>query len=207
MPRLDRIVLSSAHVRLEPLAPEHAGPLLRAADEARATYSLQTVPATLPEMEDWVRTALADEARGESLPFAVIDRGDATIGTTRFMTIEWWQWPGAPPAPVPRGPDVLEIGATWYAERVQRTAVNTSAKLLLCTYAFETLGVRRISWKTDVRNQRSRAAILRLGAQFDGILRAQRPAADGIVRDSAFFSMLASEWPAAKEKLEARLAR
>jgi RimJ/RimL family protein N-acetyltransferase len=159
-------------------------------------------------MRAWIETALAEQQRGESLPFAVIElSSNVVVGTTRFMTIEWWKWPGPPPEPVPVGPDVLEIGSTWYAERVQRTSVNTDAKLLLCTHAFEALRVRRVSWKTDARNARSRNAILRLGAKFDGILRAHRVGADGLVRDSAFYSMLASEWPAAKRALEERFAR
>jgi N-acetyltransferase len=205
--RLDRIVLPGTHVRLEPLGPQHAEALLRAADESRATYAFTPVPATLPQMQAYVETALKEEERGESLPFAVIDNSGKVAGTTRFMTIEWWDWPGPPPPPVPAGPDVLEIGSTWYAERVQRTAVNTEAKLLLSTHAFETLRVRRIRWKTDARNERSRAAILRLGARFDGVLRAQRVASDGGVRDSAYYSMIASEWPEAKRALEVKLAR
>jgi RimJ/RimL family protein N-acetyltransferase len=123
------------------------------------------------------------------------------------MAMQWWIWPGTPPPPIPNGPDVMEIGWTWYAERVQRTAVNTETKLLLCTHAFEVLGVRCITWKTDARNERSRAAILRLGAKFDGILRAHKVAADGSVRDSAFYSMLRAEWAVAKARLEERLAR
>jgi RimJ/RimL family protein N-acetyltransferase len=186
---------------------EHAGPLLRIADEARGTYAYQTVATDLAGMEAFVAEALDEEERGASLPFAVVDPSDAVIGTTRLMTIEWWTWPGSPPEPVPSGPDVLEIGWTWYVERVQRTAVNTESKLLLCAHAFEVLGVRRVSWKTDARNARSRAAILRLGAQFDGVLRAHKVAADGTVRDSAFYSMLRPEWPEAKARLQERLTR
>ena len=203
--RIARVTLSGRHVRLVPLLMEHAAPLLRIADESRSTYGLQTVASDLAGMEAFVAEALDEEARGASLPFAVLDPAGAVTGTTRYMSIEWWSWPAAPPPPVPSGPDVLEIGWTWYAERVQRTAVNTESKLLLCTHAFETLGVRRITWKTDARNERSRAAILRLGARFDGILRAHKIAADGVVRDSAFYSMLRAEWPAAKAKLEERL--
>jgi RimJ/RimL family protein N-acetyltransferase len=206
MPRLDRLVLAGRHVRLEPLLLEHAEPLLRAADASRATYAFQAVATTLPAMRAFVAAALAEEERGESLPFAVFDAAGDLVGTTRFMGCEWWQWPGPPPEPVPAGPDVLEIGWTWYAERAQRTGLNTEAKLLLCTQAFEALRVRRVSWKTDARNARSRAAILRLGARFDGILRAHRVAADGAIRDTAYFSMLAAEWPEAKRALQDRLA-
>lgn len=207
MERLDRVRLAGKHVRLEPLLIEHAGALLRTADEARETYAFQFVADSLPAMQSWIAAALAEEERGESLPFAVFDAAGDLVGSTRYMTVEWWAWPAPPPAPVPLGPDVLEIGWTWYAQRVQRTGVNTEAKLLLCTHAFEILRVRRVSWKTDARNARSRAAILRLGAHFDGILRAHKPATNGVVRDSAYFSMLASEWPEAKQRLVARLAR
>jgi RimJ/RimL family protein N-acetyltransferase len=204
---LSRVVLAHRHVRVEPLELRHAGPLLHAADAARGTYGLQAVPTTREGMEAFISTALADEARGEALPFAVLDTATREVlGTTRYMTIETWTWPAAPPQPVPVGPDALEIGWTWYAERVQRTAVNTESKLLLCTHAFETLRVRRITWKTDARNTRSRRAIERLGARPDGILRAHKVGADGAVRDTAFYSMLAAEWPEAKAALEARLA-
>ena len=193
------------HVRLEPLTEAHAPGLLAAADESRATFGLQTVPADLAGMRTFVETALAAASRGEEIPFVVRDAAGTIVGSTRFMAIERWEWPGPPPAPIPDGPDVAEIGYTWYAERVQRTGLNTEAKLLLCTHAFETWRVRRVTWKTDARNARSRAAILRLGAHFDGILRAHRPAADGGVRDSAYYSMLASEWPDARRALEAKL--
>lgn len=207
MSRLDRITLPGRHVRLVPLLLDHARALLGIADESRATYGYQNVPRDLAGVERFVREALDEEGRGVSLPFAVLDAAGAVIGTTRYLAIEWWTWPGPPPPPVPNGPDVLEIGWTWYAERVQRTAVNTEAKLLLCTHAFDALGVRRVTWKTDARNERSRAAILRLGAKFDGVLRAHKVAADGGVRDTAFYSMLRAEWPAARARLEERLAR
>jgi N-acetyltransferase len=207
MARLDRVTLSGEHVRLVPLEEGQAEGLLAAAEPARGTYAWQRVPETLDGMRAFVRTALDEEARGESLPFAVLDAAGSVVGTTRYMSIEWWAWHAPPPEPRPVGPDVLEIGWTWYAERVQRTAVNTEAKLLLCTHAFEVLRVRRVSWKTDARNARSRAAILRLGAKFDGVLRAHKIGADGAVRDSAYYSMLAAEWPEAKRSLEARLAR
>jgi N-acetyltransferase len=207
MPRIARVELTGRHVRLVPLQMDHAAALLRIADESRSTYAYQTVAPDLAGMEAFVAAALDEETRGVSLPFAVLDPAGTVMGTTRFMTIEWWSWPRSPPPPTPNGPDVLEIGWTWYAERVQRTAVNTESKLLLCTHAFEVLGVRRITWKTDARNERSRAAILRLGAKFDGVLRAHKVGADGAVRDTAFYSMLRAEWPAAKARLEERLAR
>jgi RimJ/RimL family protein N-acetyltransferase len=101
---------------------------------------------------------------------------------------------------------VAEIGGTWLAPRVQRTPVNTEAKLLMLAHAFEVWRVRRVSLKTDARNERSRRAIERLGARFDGVLRAHMPAADGGLRDSAFYSILDAEWPAVRETLRSRLA-
>lgn len=199
------VTIAGRHVRLEPLADLHAPALLAAADAGRATFALTFVAADLEGMRAYIRGTLDDQDRKTALPFVVKDANGVVVGTTRFMTIEWWKWPGAPPAPIPDGPDVVEIGGTWYAERVQRTALNTEAKLLLCTHAFETWRVRRVTWKTDARNERSRNAILRLGARFDGVLRAWQPAADGGVRDTAFYSMLASEWPEARAKLEQRL--
>jgi RimJ/RimL family protein N-acetyltransferase len=205
MKPLEPVVLCGRHVLLEPLAPEHAPALLEAANAARDTFAFTVVPADLAAMRAYVDVALTEQARGAALPFVVRDASGAIVGSTRFLSIEWWTFPSPPPEPVPLGPDAVEIGHTWYAERVQRTALNTEAKLLLCAHAFEQWGVRRISWKTDARNARSRAAILRLGARFDGVLRAHRVAADGVVRDTAFYSMLASEWPAARAALRARL--
>jgi len=207
MKLLETPTLRGRHVRLEPLEPEHAPLLLAAANAARATYAFTYVPADVQGMQALVATALSEKEQGVSLPFVVRTPEGDVVGSTRFMTIEWWQWYGTPAAEVPVGPDALEIGFTWYAERVQRTALNTEAKLLLCAHAFETWRVRRVTWKTDARNARSRAAIARLGARFDGVLRAHRPAADGTVRDTAFYSMLASEWPDARRALVTRLER
>lgn len=191
---------------LSPLLREHGDALLSIANESRATYGLTIVPDTKAKMDAYLDAAFG-QTYGRSIPFVVKDATGAIVGTTRYMFIEEWRWNGEPAAPVPSGPDALEIGATWYAERVQRTAVNTEAKLLLCTHAFETWGVRRITWKTDERNVRSRTAIERLGAKLDGVLRAHMAAADGKVRNTAFYSMLASEWPEAKRALAAHLER
>ncbi len=206
MPLLPSPTFHGRHVQLEPLAPAHAPALLEAANQARGTFAFTLVPADLGGFEAYVATAIAERDRGESVPFLVRDGSGAIVGSTRYMLIEWWSWPGPPAEPVPSGPDALEIGFTWYAERVQRTALNTEAKLLLCTHAFDGWGVRRVTWKTDARNLRSRAGIERLGARLDGVLRANRAAADGVVRDTAFYSMLRSEWPEARARLTARLA-
>jgi N-acetyltransferase len=201
------LTLRGRHVVLEPLAVEHAEPLLALLDENRSVYALQLLPPDLAGLRAWIAAALDGRERGAAVPFVVRRAaGGEIVGTTRFMNVERWGWPGPPPAPVPDGPDVVEIGGTFYAIAAQRTAVNTETKLLLCTQAFEAWKVRRISWQTDARNERSRAAILRLGARFDGILRAHRVGADGTVRDTAWYSMLAAEWPEARARLVARLA-
>jgi RimJ/RimL family protein N-acetyltransferase len=206
-PALHPLSLVGRHVRLEPLGHEHAAPLLAAASEARSTYAFTLVPEDLAGMQRYVATALGEQERGESIPFVVLDPAGTPVGSTRFMKIERWVWPGEVP-PRPAGaPEAVEIGFTWYAERVQRTAINTEAKLLLCTHAFEAWEVFRVTWRTHARNERSRAAILRLGARFEGVARAAGPAWDGGVRDAASFSMLREEWPHAKRALEQRLAR
>ncbi len=151
--------------------------------------------------------ALRDQEAGRALPFATIERsGGTVVGTTRFGNIEYWAWP--PGNPNQRGsdrPDAVEIGWTWLAAGVQRTPVNTEAKLLMLRHAFETWRVHRVRLMTDVRNTRSRAAIERIGGKLDGILRAHTFASDGQVRDSAVYSLLDAEWPANRAALEARL--
>ena len=156
-------------------------------------------------MVSYVATLLRDHADGRALPFATIDRARGqVVGATRFLDVQFWSWPAD--SPYQRGadvPDVVEIGGTWLAPSAQRTGINTEAKLLMLTHAFETWRVHRVSLKTDARNARSRAAILRLGARFDGILRAARVAADHTIRDDANYSILEGEWPEVKANLVA----
>ena len=201
------VVLEGRWVRLEPLTVEHAAALLRAASGPRETYGLTLVPGSLAEAAAYIETALREEAARRSLPFATVDRATGrVVGSTRFLNIEYWTWPAdnAHQRGAER-PDVVEIGATWLAAAAQRTPINTEAKLLMLTHAFDRWRVHRVSLMTDARNERSRAAILRLGARFDGVLRAARPASDGAIRDTAAFSILEAEWPAVRAKLEARL--
>jgi len=196
------VTLDGVRVRLEALSHAHLEGLVAAAAESRATYGLTQVPNGADAMRAWLDAALADADRGAHVPFATIDKlRGRVVGSTRFGNMERWSWPGAPVEPVPRGPDVVEIGWTWLAASAQRTYVNTEAKLLMLGHAFDVWRVRRVSLKTDARNARSRANIERIGCRFDGILRAHMPAWDGAIRDSAFYSMLASEWPAARERL------
>src|SRR5262245_4791270 len=202
------IILEGRYVRLEPLTPQHVKPLFAAATSgSRDTFGYTFVAATEPAMSRWVDEALMAHAAGRALPFAVVMRtGDRVVGSTRFGNIEFWSWP--PGSPNQRGedlPDAVEIGWTWYAPEAQRTGMNTEAKLLMLTHAFETWRVHCVRLKTDARNERSRQAILRLGARFDGILRGHIAAADDTVRHSAFYSILDAEWPDVKDRLHSRL--
>jgi len=210
-------VLENHVVRLEPLARAHVDALCAAARD-RSTFALAPVPRDEAEMRAYVDDALAAQAARREAPFAVVRKGaggaaDEVVGSLRLMSLEWWTWP---PGPVnvagdPRSqaagdaPDVCEIGHAWLSPGAQRTAINTASCLLLMTHAFEVWKVHRLVLKTDARNQRSRAAILRLGGCFEGILRAHKPAADGIVRDTAMFSVVPVEWPAIKPRLIAIL--
>ncbi len=201
------VVLEGAHVRLEPLAAAHAKGLAEAASGPRDTYAFTWVPDGVEEARDYITARLAEQAEGLALPFATVDvRTSRVLGATRFMRIEYWAWP--PGNPNQRGtdyPDALEIGGTWLTAEAQRTPINTEAKLLMLGHAFDTLRVHRVNLNTDARNLRSRKAIERLGCRFDGVLRVYQPGSDGTVRDTAWFSMLESEWPAAKAALAARL--
>jgi len=205
--RVQPVMLDGRHVRLEPLGTGHAPALLAAASGPRETYALTTVPGDLPSMVRYIEGALRDQEEGRALPFATVAGSTGrVIGSTRFLNVEFWPW--APGNPNQRGedlPDAVEIGATWLAADAQRTAVNTEAKLLMLAHAFEVWRVHRVSLMTDSRNERSRRAILRLGARFDGVVRAARPATDGTIRDTAAFSILESEWPAVRTRLQSRL--
>jgi len=158
-------------------------------------------------MERYIEDALSGVSQGHMLPFAIVRRSHSgseqrVVGCTRFFNIERWTWPPGHPEHGRPTPDVCEIGYTWLARSVLRTPVNTEAKLLLLTHAFQVWRTHRVTLRTDVRNARSRAAIERLGAKLDGCLRAERPGADGTVRDSAVYSIVASEWPAVRARLQ-----
>ena len=198
--------LVGQYAGLVPLAMQHAGPLLAAAAGDRGSYAFTKVPSDLSAMTAYIEAALVEKATGLGVPFAIVEAGRGTIvGSTRFLDLESWPVPGGPD---PRTtPSTAEIGATWLAASVQRSAVNTECKLLMLTHAFEVWGTCRVSLKTDARNERSWAAIERIGGQFEGVRRAQALGADGTIRDTAYFSITASEWPAAKVALESRLAQ
>jgi N-acetyltransferase len=198
------IVLQGRFVRLEPLAGKHLEGLRRLViGFPHAKYPYAHVPKP-DALDDYVETALRQP---DAIPFATCRPDGEVIGCTRFFDVARWAWPkGLDPRPRHTGYDSCEIGYTWLAPEVQRTRVNTEAKLLMLAHAFDVWGCHRVQLKTDERNDRSRTAILRLGAKFEGILRAMQPAADGIPRNTAYFSILASEWPQVRSKLETGLA-
>ena len=201
-------MLQGRHLRLEPLLRAHVPALAAAAASGpRDSYAFTWVPASDAEAVTYIEEALKLHAAGKALPFATIDAATGrVVGSTRYLNVEFWAWPAG--NPLQRGeelPDVVEIGATWLASAAQRTPINTEAKLLMLTHAFEVWRVHRVSLMTDARNVRSRNAILRLGAKFDGILRASRVAVDGVIRDTAAFSIVEAEWPEVKAGLQAKL--
>jgi RimJ/RimL family protein N-acetyltransferase len=202
----ESLVLSGTHVRLEPLEHRHTAGLVAAAGGDPALYRWSPVPQTREEAEKYIATAMAWQAAGTAVPFAIVRLADnRLIGSTRFWNIERWAWPQSHPHHGRTTPDAGEIGYTWYAPSAIRTAANTESKFLMLLHAFEAWQVHRVCFHTDVRNQRSRAALERIGGKFEGILRAHRMAADFIPRDSARFSIVASDWPTVKQHLE-RLA-
>lgn len=148
------------------------------------------------------------------MPFAVHDRADGAIGTTRFLDLDYWTdgdqavvWPPGVGRGEPSGhPDVAEIGSTWLTPAVHGQGHNVEAKLLMLKHAFDVWKVARVTLKTDARNRRSRRAIERLGARFEGIRRAHVKASDGTIRDTAYFSIIADEWPDCRRRIQRRLS-
>ena len=200
-------ILSGRHVRLEPLARAHVPGLLAAASEDRSLYDWTVIPADAASMTRYVDTAVRWREEGTALPFATVRLADGkVIGSSRFFLIERWEWPAGHPQASRAGPDGCEIGYTWLAASAIRTAANTEAKLLMLEHAFESWRVHRVCFHTDMRNERSRNALARLGAVFEGALRAHRLASDLIPRDSARFSIIAAEWPGVRQRLTQRLA-
>ena len=203
----DSTVLSGRHVRLEPLSRAHVPGLVAAAGEDAALYRWTPLPLDAAGMTRYVDTAVRWREEGTALPFATVRLADGrVIGSTRFFAIERWDWPAGHPEANRAGPDGCEIGYTWLAASAIRTAVNTEAKLLMLEHAFERWHVHRVSFHTDMRNERSRNALAHLGAVFEGTLRAHRLASDLIPRDSARFSITAAEWPGVRQRLTQRLA-
>ena len=196
------VVLRGRYVRLEPLDLRHVDGLVAASAGEPALYQWSPVPQGKVAATNYVATALAWREAGTAVPFAIIRAEDGVvIGSTRFFDLERWSWPPGHPRHGRQSPDACEIGYTWLARSAIRTAANTEAKLLMLTHAFESWQMLRVCLHTDARNQRSRAAIERIGGKFEGILRAHRMAADYIARDSARYSIVAAEWPDVKKRL------
>jgi len=208
---MEPIALTGPHVRLEPLTRGHIEPLTAAASADSSIgdptlYNWTVVPQSLGEMTQYVETALAWQTAGTAVPFVVVRLSDnAVIGSTRYWNIERWQWPAGHPRHGNPYPDAAEIGWTWYGRSAIRTGANPEAKFLMLQHAFEQWDCLRICLHTDSRNTRSRAAMERVGFKHEGILRAHKLAVDGIPRDSYRYSMTATEWPEAKQRLLERL--
>jgi RimJ/RimL family protein N-acetyltransferase len=198
-PRLSVPALGGSLVRLEPLSVSHAADLARAAEEDRSAYGFTVVPRA-GQVQEYVAAQLA---RDGLTCFAQVQvRNGAAMGCTAFCDPR--AWPGR------SGLRAIEVGWTWLGASAQGTGINAEAKFLLFSYAFETLGVARVDLKTDARNDRSRRAIGGLGARFEGVLRcwspSRAPGEEGMLRDSAMFSVVAAEWPAVKSTLALRVA-
>lgn len=191
-PWVKPVTLAGQHVRLEPLALEHVETLGVAATDGDLWKLWYTAVPSPDKAQTYVETALAQRELGKAMAFVVKDAQGAVVGSTRYGNID---------ADNRR----VEIGWTWYAASVQRTALNTEAKLLLLAHAFETLGAIAVEFRTSWFNHRSRNAIARLGAKQDGVLRNHMIMPDGTRRDTVVFSIIDSEWPAVRKHLQYKL--
>ena len=200
------LVLRGAEVLLRPLTMNDAAALAAAADEGREHYGFSSVPDGPDGAREFIARALRQRDAGRRLPFTIVWRG-RVVGSTGYSDYQTWEWPAGSPRQRAGRPDVVEIGYTWLAASAQRTRCNTESKYLLLAHAFEAWDVHRASFRTDERNQRSRRAIERLGARFEGVRLADAAAADGTVRNSAYYSIPRADWPAVRERLTRLLAR
>lgn len=192
---VERVTLEGDHVRLEPLEDAHVPALVEVGLVPDLWRWTVTHVETPDDLRRYIETALTARNAGTEQPFATIDRGSGrVVGSTRFLSIE----------PAHRR---LEIGYTWIAPDWQRSAVNSEAKLLMLAHAFERLGALRVEFKTDALNERSRQALLGIGATFEGIFRQHMLVDDGRRRDSAWYSVIDTEWPAVRDHLRLRLER
>ena len=201
-PWLDVPALEGSLVRLEPLSVSHTNDLASAAEEDRSSYAFTLVPRA-DAIGEYLTAQFERVAQG-LFPFAQIRRADGrAVGCTAYWNPRYW--PGR------KDLCAIEIGFTWLAASAQGSGINTEAKLLLMSYAFESLRVARVDLKTDARNVRSRRAIEALGATFEGVLRSWSmswaPGEEGLLRDSAVYSVIASEWSAVKDRLVETLAK
>lgn len=187
---IESVVLEGGTVRLEPLSLDHLDGLCEVGLDPELWRWTTSRVDSRERMRSYVETALSEQARGVSLPFATVERASGrVIGSTRFGNID-------------RANRRVEIGWTWVARPWQRTAANTEAKLLMLTHAFDVLDCLRVELKTDALNQRSRSAIRRLGAVEEGTLRHHMVTESGRLRDTVYFSIIRPEWPAVRERLQ-----
>jgi N-acetyltransferase len=181
-------------VRVEPLAPEHEPGLIEAAsDPDMFAWMPVDMASSRDALHDWLFTTLAAGREGSAVPYAIVSAGDGRVlGSTRFLELRFEHLRA-------------EIGWTWLARSAWSTGANVETKLLLLQHAFERVGLRRVEFKTDARNERSRGALLALGATFEGILRKHMVVRDAGARDSAYYSVIDDEWPSVKHHLAERL--
>lgn len=195
MAGISPLELTGQHVVLVPLTQDHCSDLAHAVTDGDLWRLWYTSIPRPDRMAAEIDRRLALQAAGSMIPFAVLDPATGkAVGMTTYMNIDTQS---------PR----VEIGSTWYAARVQRTPLNTEAKLLLLAHAFDTIGCIAVEFRTHVLNHRSRRAIERLGAKLDGILRQHIRMADGTLRDSCVYSVIASEWPMVRSGLLGKLER
>ena len=187
------VTLTGERIRMEPLDERHLDDLVRVAADDTVFRWITALPMDDAALRAWFDQARANAAATTEVPFATVDRAtDRAVGSTRFMSI----------APEHRR---LEIGWTWLGTAFQRSGINREAKLLQMTHAFESLGAERVEFKTHAHNERSRSALLGIGATFEGVLRQHMILGDGSHRDSAYYGVLAADWPAVKARLADRL--
>lgn len=189
---LQPLTLYGRHACLEPLTQDHAAGLSEAAADGELWKLWYTSVPRPDQMQTYINAAMMAQQLGSAIPFAVRAPGGELLGSTRYCNVD---------AKNRR----LEIGYTWYARRVQRTAINTQCKLLLLQHAFETCGAIAVEFRTHWMNHASRAAIARLGAKQDGVLRNHQRMPDGSFRDTVVFSIIQSEWPTVKQHLKFKL--
>ncbi len=205
---VDPVTLEGEYVRLEPLERRHAAALAEASAADTSIYKWSLVPVGREAVAAYIETALAWRDAGTALPFATVRKSDGkVIGSTRFFGLERWAWPEGSAHRGKHVFDTGEIGYTWLTESAVRTRANTEAKLLMLTHSFEVWRMNSVSFCTDERNERSAAALNRIGAKFEGTLRAHRMAADFTPRNTLRFSIVASEWPEVKRGLQEKLSR
>lgn len=205
---MDPLKLTGRHVELVPLELSHADALIAASAADPSLYQWSAVPLGKEAVEAYIAKAISWREAGIAVPFATVRKSDgAVIGSTRFFDIERWAWPSGHERHGRSNPDACEIGYTWLTASAIRTAANTEAKFLMLQHAFENWGVLRVCLHTDARNERSQAAIERIGGKFEGLLRSHRMATDFIARDSYRYSIIAAEWPEVKIRLAQLLDR